>query len=423
MGTIVVFGLFLRLSGIGFALPKLVHQDESKAVEIAMRIGSGNLNPHWFGYPNGPMMYGLAGVYRAVHTLAEYTFPKSIKPFDETILKRKNWPWFYGIGRVCMALLGALLVLAVSRIGKKFLGSSGAILTAWFTAICAVLVMNSHFITPDIMLTVMLVFAVYYYYLYWECGRRMKYLVFGSIFLGLAMGTKYPGVAGFFFPIIFMLLKWHVNTWKKRFVELVVVMGVSMLVFLITNPYILLSLEAVKNNLITEARVVQAKHDSLGYFGNIWYYISVLWERTSPFLIILYPLGLFAAAWKRKWTILAVLSFGIVYLLGISLHGLHWERWIIPILPFVIIAAAYFFIESIRYINKRLYTRSVIRWSLLVLSIVLIVVMSLQMLWYTNRFVLRFICRGVVTWSHPDYDITLQDALYLRCPDYGKSLH
>ncbi|MDP3964486.1 MAG: glycosyltransferase family 39 protein [bacterium] len=420
--SIFAFGLFLRLGGIGFALPQRVHEDESKAVEIAMRIGTGDLNPRWFGYPNGTMMYGLAGIFHAVHTIAEYTFPRPIPAYEEAI-SRANWAWFWGVARVVVAMVGALMVWAVSRIGRKMLGTAGALLSAWLTAIAAVLVAHSHFITPDITQALMLVFSSYFFYQYWQLEKRTRFLVLGSVFLGLAMGTKYPGIVGLYFPFIFILLTWRSSSWRRKFNELAIVAIVSLGVFFIFNPYILVSWEAVKDNLLTEARSAQAKHDGLGFWGNLWFYIDTLWSRTSPALPLLYPFGLLLAMWKKRWLIAGLLGFALVYILGISLHGLHWERWVIPAVPFFILAVTLFFVEALRIIKNGFHSRKILRVTFTLFLILMLAGTSLQMLWYTNKVVLRFYCRGVVTWRSVDYDITLEDALRVTCPDYGKSLH
>ncbi len=49
---LVALGGVARFWGLGWGLPHtLAHPDETKFVSIALGMGYGDLDPHWFGYP------------------------------------------------------------------------------------------------------------------------------------------------------------------------------------------------------------------------------------------------------------------------------------------------------------------------------------------------------------------------------------
>jgi hypothetical protein len=61
---VLLAGIVLRLWGIDFGLPYILHQDEPIVVNHAMAYGTGDLNPHFFVIPPLPsyivfFFYGL----------------------------------------------------------------------------------------------------------------------------------------------------------------------------------------------------------------------------------------------------------------------------------------------------------------------------------------------------------------------------
>src|SRR4029453_17868079 len=50
--VILVLALVVRLLGINWGLPYVISGDEALLVNHAMVFGTGDLNPHFFGYPS-----------------------------------------------------------------------------------------------------------------------------------------------------------------------------------------------------------------------------------------------------------------------------------------------------------------------------------------------------------------------------------
>ena len=60
---ILGLALLVRVWGIGFGLPHTwARPDESRLIGLAMRLGTGDLNPHIFNYPS-LLVYVLFGLY------------------------------------------------------------------------------------------------------------------------------------------------------------------------------------------------------------------------------------------------------------------------------------------------------------------------------------------------------------------------
>src|SRR4051812_48589250 len=70
---IVLSGLILRAWSLRFGLPFTESRpDETTLVRVALKFGSGDLNPHFFNYPSFMMyvMFVLDGLYFAVGRVA-----------------------------------------------------------------------------------------------------------------------------------------------------------------------------------------------------------------------------------------------------------------------------------------------------------------------------------------------------------------
>ncbi|MEW5720581.1 MAG: hypothetical protein AB1817_18295, partial [Chloroflexota bacterium] len=70
--AIVIFGLGLRLWGIGFGLPYIYHPDEGLPVSIALRfLRTGDLNPNFYDWPS-LLLYLDALVYLALFGVGKF---------------------------------------------------------------------------------------------------------------------------------------------------------------------------------------------------------------------------------------------------------------------------------------------------------------------------------------------------------------
>ena len=52
LAAILLFAAFLRFWGLRWGLPYEYQSEEYKIVKYALKMGSGDLNPHFFEYPS-----------------------------------------------------------------------------------------------------------------------------------------------------------------------------------------------------------------------------------------------------------------------------------------------------------------------------------------------------------------------------------
>lgn len=412
---IVVLAFALRLGGVGWSLPLLWHGDEKTTVTRAMKVGKGNFDPEWFGYPNGPMMYGLGGVFRLAHTLAEYTVPDAVPPYEEAIAY-KDGVWFYGLARFIMALLGACIVIIIYRIGRLTIGVAGSLFAAWFTAIQPLLIEQSHYITPDSLQTLFILCTVLWL-LKWREREKSIALVMVGIFFGLAVATKYPSVIAWYFPLLFFLEK-RTQGWKRVAARLAVVGGVGVLIFILTNPYFLFSLSTVAENLSTEARSNHPGIETFSFGGNVYFYLSTLWQRSSVLFTLFSLLSIVIAVIRREKMVLQIFLFVPIYYFFISFLNLHWIRWSTPIVPFLTLGLGWVLSLLLQFAHRHSFRWK--RWGLHIGAWTIIVLTSVSMVTHALRVVTGFICRGLVKYTDERYSITSLEAWSFECPTRGK---
>jgi hypothetical protein len=108
------------------------------------------------------------------------------------------------------------------------------------------------------------------------------------------------------------------------------------IVFFATSPYLILDARAALANFLAQARDQMARVgiDQLGFTGNLAYYLgeaipaSLGWPQ--------YALALLASGallLRRSFPLLLLPLYVVSLVVGVSLLGIHWQRWAMPVLP------------------------------------------------------------------------------------------
>ncbi|MCJ7627771.1 MAG: glycosyltransferase family 39 protein [Longimicrobiales bacterium] len=188
--AVLVLAAVLRVWGIGFGLPNLnARPDEIEVVSRAIRLLSGDLNPHFFHYPS--LYFYLLGIAFAVWSGVSVTLGSSMEDFLARAAVDPSG--FILVARYVTALAGVATVYGVYRVGSRLQGPSAGLAAATLLAVAHLHVRESHFATTDTLLTLLLIVAVYYLLEVAEEGTLRSYL-WAGLFTGLAISTKYVGL-------------------------------------------------------------------------------------------------------------------------------------------------------------------------------------------------------------------------------------
>jgi len=111
--------------------------------------------------------------------------------------------------------------------------------------------------------------------------------------------------------------------------------------FALSTPYFFLDFGTAMQNLKVEARSTHIGAEGLSPIGNLCFYLTqaIPGAITWP-CAILAAVGFLLAFWKFQAKQILLIGFVGVFLGGISFSPLHWHRWIIQVIPVVVLFSA-----------------------------------------------------------------------------------
>lgn len=182
----------LRLTGISYSFPFIFHPDEPTIVRSALGIRFG-ANPKHFDWPHlyiylNYFLYMIFARFRSflsaigLREKSALLFPLM---WDEKVI-------YYYLTRCFSAILGALTVIPVYLAGKNLFGKKVGFFAAAVFAVLPYHVWHSHYSLPDVPMTFLLSWGLYFSSLIIKKADLKNYL-FSGLFIGLAASTKYNG--------------------------------------------------------------------------------------------------------------------------------------------------------------------------------------------------------------------------------------
>ena len=327
----LLVGAALRISFLAWGLPGGLHQDERVITEPAIDMAERNsFEPNVFMRPDHleiKLSFILYQLYShlVLGTPAEVAFAASVDPF-------------LVMSRLVTTGFGLALVILGYLVARRF-GSIAGMAAAILFAIHPFYVEHSLYATPDVPLAACAMFVT------WALLRYVSQPTWVNLFLaslGVSLGiaAKYPGALSAVMIAIVVTavavrdrapMRWL----RHAAVSLACVLG---LLFLIA-PNLFTNFSAVREALANESGDTHLGADGLNFIQKMLFYLGAYVEIGGIVLCVLTLTGVLIVATRPQWLHLP-LAMGIVYLLGLSLLGLHWERWASPIFTTLLILAA-----------------------------------------------------------------------------------
>ena len=337
--VILVLGFFVRIIGINFGLPDLYHADEPIIVNHAVAYGTGDLNPHFFKIPPlvSYLLFMCYGVYFALGRAVG--FFSELEDFQNLFLTDPTN--FYLIGRIIFGVLcGTATIYVFYRLLNRFFSRTHALLGSFLLAFTFLHVRDSHYVYTDIPLLLVLVASFFPILKIAENGNKKDYVLFG-ILLGMAVATKYNGVF-----IMAPFLMAHVYRKGEKWLDsnLLVGVGCSLFSYVILNPFSLLDF----NFFLSELRGQGKAEAFVGFFHHLIYSLN----GAVGFPILLFAvigMGVAVSFFKLDFKRLILCFFIWVYYLILCLFSQPYDRYVLPLLPFVI----FFSTDSLLFIKEK----------------------------------------------------------------------
>ncbi len=345
--VIILIALVLRLSFLFFGLPHGYWHDEDFNISKSIRMAvTGDMNPHNFIYPSF-LFYFMLIVGSAAWCL--FKFLGLAPDWNLFWLSYNSDTTIFSIlGRGSSVIIGIIIVWVTYKISKHVLGKYSFFPTL-LVAISPLCIVESQRFAPDIFMTMFValsvLFAVKYYH-----KNKIKNLLLSAIFAGFAASTKYLGGIVLVAPIVSQLYISRLT--RKSIRRIILAIIVTLLVFFIITPYILINPAQFVKNFAGNIFHMSEGHlgfenRSIGLFQNFYnldYALGTLGFIASIIGIFFIPKE------KRKLTII-ILSFLIVFLLVMFFWKVVFARYTLLIVPIVAIGCG-FFINKIALKNK-----------------------------------------------------------------------
>lgn len=361
VGTLVLVALAARIYQVGWGLPFVY--EEATPLKTAWKMGEWgtprgiDLNPHFFKYPSLTIYFHFAAqgvLYLAmkfrglVSSGVEYHARYIVDPTP-----------FYYVGRLISVLFGTATVWLTYRVGRHLAARWTAFVAAAAAALLAINtyhVSRCHLVEVDVPLTFLVMLSLWLVLRAFE-RPTPKYYVLAGAAIGLAASVKYTGAM-----LLVPLAVAHVfalrdgaarNKWTYGFLSL----GVAAAAFLLTSPYVLLDAGTFIEHFSSER-----EHMRLGHFGltgsSSWFYYA----RSLGETILGWPaaiLGVFGLVYtagvRRRKPALVLAAFVAPYLVVVSTWSMHADRYLLPVLPVLLLFAT-------TVVGEAIGTAPALRW-------------------------------------------------------------
>lgn len=349
ISTIMVLAALLRVYGITWGFPELLHGDEPFEMNRALRLGTGAYD--WDRVNKGGfyllLFFEIAVTYVALLISGVVDGSQQFARFF--VEHEAN---FYLAGRLTSAFLGVVTVYLLFSATKKHHGILAALLAALLLAVSSLHTINSHYSTLDVLLTLLVLCTCRLAFDIAENGGRAKFVGCG-FFAGLAVATKLPAVL----LVIPIAVSAIIPVWEgsKRFRPQLINLMLAYLIFglttIVVSPgYAVAYLDpaGLQNAFGRIFGVSGGDHQApveltAAAAVNLWaFYSAHLLENFGLLGLVLCVFAtVYGIVMKRK-TLIICLSFVFPYFLIICLvkSNLYYSRYLLPILPLMCLVIA-----------------------------------------------------------------------------------
>ena len=332
--AVVILGGALRLYGIDFGLPKVYHPDEARKISVVTRMFEANTwDPKYFLHPS-LLLYSTIGIYKLFELLG---------------LNFYGWFDIYLAGRCVSALAGTSSIYLLYRFATRLFNQRVGLLSALVLAGLPLHVTCSRYMKEDALL-VCFFLACAVALLKGVQEDRKGYVYLGGLLGGVCASSKYTGLLSVFLVLCVPWLRsMRFAPDRKYFVTTFFALCLFPIGFALCTPYSIFNMGKFLTDFGSERKHMLKGHTiAIDAWSQYWMYHfsrSILPGMTH-FAAIVGLLGASVLLWRRK-----VHGWFVVALIALFYLPSEWvrakpapqpERYILPCLPFLAVAAAAF---------------------------------------------------------------------------------
>ena len=344
---VLIVATVFRFYGLDFGFPHYYHPDEvPKYLAIMRMVENGDLNPRYFLHPSLLLYstYFMNNILNPVVLSGEW---------ESTLIQA---------GRVVSALAGIVSVFFVYKIGSRLYSKFTGLVAAMLLAVFPLHITSSRYVKEDALLVCIILACVFVLIKSVQEEKRLNYYLAGLL-AGCSAAVKYSGILS---AAILGMAIWIKKVGKNSkfsfipdFKNITWVIGALVIMplgFVLFTPYSILDLGTFLKDFHYEKSHMDRGHTiTITAWSQYWmYHFSRSMIPGMSFIgTLVATVGLGILIVRRKvsdWFILAlVLLFYLPAEWVKAKPAPQPERYILPCLPFLAIAAA----EAINFIRKK----------------------------------------------------------------------
>lgn len=379
---ILFIGIGLRLWQIGWGLPEIF--EEAFPFHIAAKFWNWNgtgydFNPHFFNYP--ALTFYLTFAVQAVqfgigHLLGIYpTLVSFGNDVSSSIVVIRLLSIAFDVGTM----------VAAYKLTRTMFGSGTALLCAGLIAVNSLHIKQAHLINVDTALTFFAMLSVLYIWKMFHDPTRKNYLIAGMC-IGLAAASKYTGAYLLAALVIAHLMQQRSVADMIRSLAhpaLYLAIGISLVVFFIFNPYILLSPQEFWKDFSYEQYHMSTGHLGLNSSQSTFsfYFLDILPSVLGWILFLSVIIRGISYFFERNKPGIILMLFPAVTLAIIGMWEMRADRYVLPLLPMMIIIGADGIVQGwnrLRSYLQQIHLESFFRFVLPPVVLILIFFPSIQ---------------------------------------------
>ncbi len=372
---IFMAGLGFRLFGIHWGMPNYFHPDERQVMFQVTDIKLNKVetyNPKFFAYGSLPIYFlkiTVVSLDTANKFVRETLKGSHFSPEVERTVRNlfpsvTNFKGMIMTGRVVSALLSALTILMVYKIGFLIYDRKTALLAATFFAFSVLSIQQAHFYIVDGPQTFLVTCAMLFL-MRVAIGQRNRDYYYAGIFIGMAMATKFSTA-----PIALAYVIAHIlavvdgrRTSRSAWVHWVAGGILAVVVMTACMPFWILDFTEFWHDVTEQKRMVTGAV-SLPYTiqyentSSFFYLIKnmILWSMGLPLGLAVY-IGFGFAIWRvfkrsSDRANIVLLAWVIPLFILNSTFKVKFLRYTLVLFPFFSIFAAYWLRSLPRTIGR-----------------------------------------------------------------------
>lgn len=344
LAALMVLAAALLLAGLTRDLPSPEPDEPFFVLPAVAMAAHGSANPNWFGHPASTLITPLAVAYRAREVLFHGAPLTGAAPAVARRY-REDPASFYVIGRLWTMALTVLTIPLVYLVGRRVMSPLVGLLGAAAWTVLPLVLDYGRLVRSDSAATCFGLLA------FLACLRAVdaptwrRFVVAGAA-IGLAVSTRY-----FMATLVVVLVgAWwcarrdarsHPPSGRVGWSRLVVGGAAALGAFALTTPFLFLDSSAATRSLTAEqtGHFGSASHGVLDNLG--FYLFHALPDTLSWPGILLAVAGMAIVCVRRNRDGLLAAAFVATFLAALLPAQLHWQRWVIPVLPFLALFAVH----------------------------------------------------------------------------------